>query len=89
MLDEDSKEEFWNVLKGEMSIIGPRPPNQVDMQSATWQQVLSIAPGMTGLAQLQGDPTLDVQYVQSRSLWLDVKLCCQQLVLIIKKRYAK
>ena len=46
----DEFPQVWNVLKGDMSFVGPRPevPSYVDVQSETWKSVLSVRPGITG-----------------------------------------
>ena len=51
----DELPQFWNVLVGDMSLVGPRPedPRFVDTGDPVWQQVLSVRPGMTGPAQLE------------------------------------
>ncbi|MGC2645448.1 MAG: sugar transferase, partial [Candidatus Sulfotelmatobacter sp.] len=77
--------QLWNVLRGEMSLVGPRPedPERVHCYSAWQQQRLSIKPGMTGLAQVRGlreqhpseDKTRhDLQYMLHPSLLKDIAL---------------
>ena len=80
----DELPQLWNVLKGDMSLIGPRPLYLA--QAAEWNQRqrkrLKVAPGMTGLAQIKGRGSLtieeklelDVQYVERQSLWLDARI---------------
>jgi lipopolysaccharide/colanic/teichoic acid biosynthesis glycosyltransferase len=80
----DELPQVWNVLKGDMSLVGPRP--LYVSQMAEWdprqRRRLEVRPGLTGLAQVLGraDLTLeqklelDVLYVESASLWLDLKI---------------
>jgi len=80
----DELPQLWNVLKGDMSLIGPRPLYMA--QAAEWNERqkkrLAVLPGMTGLAQISGRASLtieeklerDVQYVERQSLWLDARI---------------
>jgi lipopolysaccharide/colanic/teichoic acid biosynthesis glycosyltransferase len=80
----DELPQFLNVLKGEMSLVGPRPPipYEVEHYSAWHLQRLDIPPGMTGLWQIMGRSKttfdemarLDIQYTKKWSLWLDFKI---------------
>lgn len=81
----DELPQLWNVLKGEMSLVGPRPclPGQELLVSLRLRQgALSVRPGITGLAQVQGvdmsDPeklaAIDADYVCRRSLSLDLNI---------------
>ena len=77
--------QFWNVLRGEMSLVGPRPegPERARRYSPRVQQRLSAKPGMTGLAQVCGlreqhsseeKTELDLQYLMHPSVFLDLSL---------------
>jgi lipopolysaccharide/colanic/teichoic acid biosynthesis glycosyltransferase len=80
----DELPQLWNVLRGEMSLIGPRPTlrYQVDTYSEHQRRRLEVRPGLTGWAQVNGRATLpwaeridlDVWYVEHRSLLLDLKI---------------
>jgi len=80
----DELPQFWNVLKGDMSIVGPRPlyMSQARRFNERQRRRLEVRPGLTGLAQVLGRGEipheekleLDVQYVERWSLWLDVKI---------------
>ena len=80
----DELPELWNVLKGEMSLVGPRPLPVRYLPRYTPEQTRrhEVLPGLTGWAQVNGRNTLDwetkfrydVDYVDSRSLWLDFKI---------------
>ncbi|PYT63739.1 MAG: UDP-phosphate galactose phosphotransferase [Acidobacteria bacterium] len=81
----DELPQFWNVLRGEMSLVGPRPslPYEFEIYEI-WhrRRVLEVKPGITGLWQVSGRSRtcfddmvrLDVRYSQSWSIWLDVKI---------------
>jgi lipopolysaccharide/colanic/teichoic acid biosynthesis glycosyltransferase len=84
----DELPQCINVLKGDMSLVGPRPapPQEVDLADPVWRRLLSVRPGMTGPAQLvytfgkadaQRRFDIDVRYIQSRSARLDLKLLAQ------------
>ena len=81
----DELPQFWNVLCGEMSLVGPRPPVPYEFEIYdTWhrRRVLEVKPGITGLWQVSGRSRtqfddmvrLDLRYSQSWSLWLDIKI---------------
>jgi exopolysaccharide biosynthesis polyprenyl glycosylphosphotransferase len=80
----DELPQFWNVLMGDMSLVGPRPPLEREVKAyETWHLGrLAVTPGMTGLWQVSGRSnltfnemvSLDLRYVQQWSLWLDVVL---------------
>lgn len=83
----DEMPQLWNVLRGNMSLVGPRPPlpNEVHQYSAWERQRLAVRPGITGIWQVSGRSdldfetwvTMDIRYIQEWRLWLD-------LVLLIK-----
>jgi lipopolysaccharide/colanic/teichoic acid biosynthesis glycosyltransferase len=83
-LSLDELPQLWNVFRGEMSLIGPRPTlqYQVDQYSPHQRRRLDVRPGITGWAQVQGRASLpweerielDVWYVEHRSPWLDAKI---------------
>lgn len=81
----DEFPQFWNVLRGEMSLVGPRPPVPYEFEEYdVWhrRRVLEVRPGITGLWQVSGRSRtcfddmvrLDLRYSQSWSLWLDLKI---------------
>jgi len=81
----DELPQLWNVLRGEMSLVGPRPPLPYELeQYETWhrRRVLEAKPGMTGLWQVSGRSRttfdemvrLDLRYARTRSLWTDMKI---------------
>lgn len=80
----DELPELWNVLRGEMSLVGPRPllMEYLPLYSAEQARRHEVRPGITGWAQVNGRNAiswedkfqLDVWYVDNRSLWLDIKI---------------
>ena len=80
----DELPQLWNVVCGEMSLIGPRPTlaYQVERYTERQRRRLEVKPGITGWAQVHGRASLpwpdrielDVWYVENRSAWLDVKI---------------
>jgi lipopolysaccharide/colanic/teichoic acid biosynthesis glycosyltransferase len=81
----DELPQFWNVLRNEMSMVGPRPPLLYEFQAySLWhrRRVLEVKPGVTGLWQVLGRSRtsfaemvrMDLRYCQSWSLWLDLKI---------------
>lgn len=91
----DELPELWNVLKGEMSLVGPRPLLMEYLPLYTPEQARrhEVRPGITGWAQVNGRNAigwdekfrLDVWYVDHRSFWLDVKI----LLLTLKKVFVR
>lgn len=80
----DELPELWNVLKGEMSLVGPRPllMEYLPLYSAEQARRHEVCPGVSGWAQVSGRNAiswdekfkLDVWYVDNRTLWLDIKI---------------
>lgn len=80
----DELPELWNILRGEMSLVGPRPllVQYLDRYSARQARRHEVPPGLTGLAQIKGRNALtweakfewDVTYVETRTLWLDLRI---------------
>jgi lipopolysaccharide/colanic/teichoic acid biosynthesis glycosyltransferase len=94
----DELPQFWNVLMGDMSLVGPRPaiPYEVGMYKPEHLERLSVIPGITGLWQVNGRTTttfeemvhLDLEYIKSQSLWLDLKIIFLTLPAIISSKGA-
>jgi len=94
----DELPQLWNVLKGDMSLVGPRPmPPDVDEKILGWQRHrLDLTPGITGLWQVLGRVnipfeemlTLDYLYVMNWSLWQDVRLLVHTLPAVARRRGA-
>jgi exopolysaccharide biosynthesis polyprenyl glycosylphosphotransferase len=81
----DELPQFWNVLRGDMSLVGPRPPIAYEFRAYdVWhrRRVLEIKPGITGLWQVKGRSRtrfdemvrLDLQYARDWSIWLDLRI---------------
>jgi lipopolysaccharide/colanic/teichoic acid biosynthesis glycosyltransferase len=84
----DELPQFINVLKGEMSLVGPRPPIPYELEKyEVWhlRRVLEVKPGISGLWQVMGRSRttfdemvrLDLKYLREQSLWLDLKILLQ------------
>jgi lipopolysaccharide/colanic/teichoic acid biosynthesis glycosyltransferase len=90
----DELPQFFNVLRGEMSLVGPRPPIFYEVEEyEPWhlRRILEVKPGITGMWQVSGRSTtsfddmvrLDLKYVQNWSLWLDVKILLKTVKAVI------
>jgi lipopolysaccharide/colanic/teichoic acid biosynthesis glycosyltransferase len=92
----DELPQFWNILRGDMSLIGPRPTlrYQVDQYTDFQRRRLEVRPGVTGWAQVNGRNALtwperielDVWYVDHRSLWLDLKIFLRTPRILLQAR---
>lgn len=91
----DELPELWNVLRGEMSLVGPRPLLMEYLDKYTERQALrhSVRPGITGLAQVSGrnelswdeQLELDVEYVENWSLLLDLRILARTLAAVVRR----
>lgn len=94
----DELPQLLNILKGDMSFVGPRPvvKDELDNYKDYKYVYLSVKPGLTGMWQVNGRSTttyeqrvlLDLQYYQSRSLWLDIRLVLQTFSVVFAKKGA-
>lgn len=92
-LSLDELPQLWNVLRGEMSLVGPRPPlpSEVERYARPQWRRLSVRPGMTGLWQVSGRADLpfdrwielDLQYVDDWSLWLDLRVLARTVPAVL------
>ena len=89
----DELPQLFNILAGEMSLVGPRPDVVPPEEYQPWQQVrFEVLPGLTGLWQVSGKNQttfnemneLDVEYVETRSFWLDAKIIFLTIPAILK-----
>ncbi len=91
----DEMPELWNVIKGDMSIVGPRPllMEYLPLYNAEQAKRHNVRPGMTGHAQVNGRNAisweekfkLDTWYVENQSLWLDFKIMLKTVKKVIAK----
>ena len=91
----DEMPELWNVIKGEMSIVGPRPllMEYLPLYNEQQAQRHNVRPGITGYAQVNGRNAiswkkkfeLDTWYVENRSLWLDFKIMLKTVQKVLSK----
>jgi lipopolysaccharide/colanic/teichoic acid biosynthesis glycosyltransferase len=97
-LSLDELPQLWNVLRGDMSLIGPRPaiPYEVEMYKPWHKLRLQAQPGISGLQQVMARCTadfdeqvkLDIQYIENQSIWLDLKIALKTPLAIISTRGA-
>ena len=94
----DELPQLFNVLMGDMSLVGPRPPipREVEQYTTYQMQRLGVKPGLTCLWQVGGRNSvdfdgwveLDIEYIQKRSLWLDIKLIIKTVFVLFGDRNA-
>jgi exopolysaccharide biosynthesis polyprenyl glycosylphosphotransferase len=94
----DELPQLFNVFRGEMSLVGPRPPipSEVEKYSSWHMKRLRTAPGMTGLWQVSGRSQLpfedmvrlDIYYIENWSLWLDIKILLRTIPTVLFTRGA-
>ena len=94
----DELPQLWNVLKGDISLVGPRPhlPHEIAQYEKHHKRVLAIKAGITGLAQISGssdlpfeeEVALDTLYIETWSLWLDTKILMLTLLKLVRDRSA-
>jgi len=96
-LSLDELPQLWNVVRGDMSVIGPRPTlrYQVERYTPRQRRRLEVKPGITGWAQVHGRAALpweerielDVWYVEHRSPWLDLKILAKTPLALFSGTY--
>jgi lipopolysaccharide/colanic/teichoic acid biosynthesis glycosyltransferase len=96
-LSLDELPQLWNVLRGDMSLVGPRPTlaYQVEQYAPRQRRRLEVKPGITGWAQVHGRAALpwderielDVWYVEHRSAWLDLKILLRTPLALFRGTY--
>jgi lipopolysaccharide/colanic/teichoic acid biosynthesis glycosyltransferase len=94
----DEVPQLWNVVKGDMSLVGPRPPipEEVERYTLADMRRLSVKPGLTCIWQVSGRSELsfpiqlrlDLQYIKKRNLWLDLKLILLTIPAVLTQRGA-
>lgn len=96
----DELPQFWNILKGDMSLVGTRPPtkNEYEQYDLHHKIRLSMKPGLTGMWQTSGRSEitdfeevvrLDKYYIENWSLWLDVKLILKTIKVVLDRKGSK
>ncbi len=96
----DELPQLWNVLKGDMSLVGPRPPmlDEVERYDARQAQRMAVVPGITGLWQVSGRSSvpefdkwleLDLEYARTWSLWLDVRILLKTVIVVVLAKGAQ
>lgn len=96
----DELPQLWNVLRGDMSLVGPRPPlpSEVERYTSRQAQRLAVMPGITGLWQVSGRNNiadfdtwlqLDLEYVRQASFWLDLRILLKTVVVVMIGRGAQ
>ena len=91
----DELPELWNILKGDMSFVGPRPllKEYIPLYNKKQIQRHNVKPGITGWAQINGRNlisweekfVLDVWYVENYSFWLDIKILWRTIIKVMKR----
>ena len=94
----DELPQLWNVMKGEMSLVGPRPPlpREVEEYDDYDKQRLTVTPGCTGLWQISGRNSLgfkemvelDLKYISERNIWMDIKVILKTFLVLFESRNA-
>ena len=92
----DELPNFWNLLKGDIGLVGPRPEIPDMLRHYTPDQLVkfSVRPGITGLAQTHGRGDLpfqrtiayDLEYVRNKSVWLDIKIILRTIWMMVRLR---
>ena len=92
----DELPQFFNVLFGSMSLVGPRPhqKREVEKYMEYHRRLLTIKPGVTGMAQISGrsdldfedEYKLDLYYIENWSLWLDIQICLKTFGVLFRRR---
>ncbi len=96
----DELPQFFNILCGDMSLVGTRPPtvDEYEQYQLPHKSRLAIKPGLTGMWQISGRSQitdfeevvrLDNEYIRNWSLWLDIKIICKTIGVVLKKKGAK
>lgn len=96
----DELPQFWNVLKGDMSLVGTRPPtvDEFEQYESHHKRRLSLNPGITGLWQVSGRSDiqdfeevvkLDCEYIDNCSIWLDIKILFKTIVVVFTHKGAE
>ena len=96
----DELPQFWNILKGDMSLVGTRPPtvSEYEQYDLHHKIRLSMKPGLTGMWQTSGRSAitdfeevvkLDTEYIENWSLWLDIRLLFKTVKVVLERKGSK
>ena len=99
-LSIDELPQFWNILRGDMSLVGTRPPtlDEYEQYESHHKRRLSLKPGLTGLWQVSGRNTiddfeevvkLDLQYIDNWSIWEDLRIILKTVYVVIARKGSK
>ena len=95
----DELPQFYNVLRGDMSLVGTRPPtlDEVKRYENNHKRRISIKPGITGMWQINGRSEisdfdevvkLDIEYIDKWSIWLDMKIILKTVLVVFQRKGA-
>lgn len=94
----DELPQLWNVLRGDMSLVGPRPaiPYEVELYELWYMKRLEAQPGLTGLQQVTARSSidfdnqmlLDIQYIENQSLWFDIEIMLKTPLVVFSAKGA-
>ena len=94
----DEMAQMFDVLRGHMSVVGPRPPVPYEYQTYTEEDMdrLTVLPGITGLAQVRARSkcsfaqmvALDREYIANRSIWLDLRIMLETVLVVLLRKGA-
>ncbi len=94
----DELPQLWNVVRGEMSLVGPRPPipYEIEQYEPGDLRRLAVRPGITGLWQVSGRSrmtfrqmvALDLEYIRTQSLWLDIRILLRTIPAVLSRKGA-
>ena len=94
----DELPQLFNVLRGDMSLIGPRPvvPAELERYGESGNKLLSVTPGLSGMWQASGRSdtsytervAMDMDYIERRTVWLDIKLIAKTAIAVFRRNGA-
>jgi lipopolysaccharide/colanic/teichoic acid biosynthesis glycosyltransferase len=89
-LSIDELPQLFNVLKGEMSLVGPRPALPSEVAKYNYEQIgrLHAIPGITGLQQVSGRSDVDLQYISEQSIWKDIEILVKTIPAVLSSKGA-
>jgi lipopolysaccharide/colanic/teichoic acid biosynthesis glycosyltransferase len=95
----DELPQLWNVFIWDMTLVGPRPhqPREVEKYEIHQEQVLTVKPGITGMAQvswreklqIETEAALDIAYIEHWSIWLDFRILIKTIFVVLQRWFQK